>query len=139
MDLEKALIRAIRKLMPDLSHYMRLQRKAKVTRVRTKGTQKLVDLEILRNDGSKDPSAPPLKEVELDTLGICPQRGATVTVSFDRGDPGAPVVTGIRDYGKANVQAVLIDAGSGNFLELDDDGHYTASGESWTFGGAMEA
>ena len=137
MDIERLLVNAIRKLMPDLDHYMRMQRKAKVTRVRKDGSQRLVDLEILRNDGSKDPDSPALKKVELDTLGICPQKGAIVTVSYDRGDPGAPVVTGIRDYGRANVQAVLIDIGHGVFLEINDEGHYVASGASWTFDGEM--
>ena len=137
MDIEKLLINAIRKLMPDLDHYMRLPRKAKVTRVRKDGSKRTVDLEILRNDGSRDPDSPALEDVELDTLGVCPKRGAIVTVSFDRGDPGAPVVTGIRDLGKANIQALYFNAGEGRSFGLDDEGKYRVNGEDWEFGGGM--
>lgn len=137
MDVKKAVIIAIQKLMPDLEHYMRFPRKAKVTRVRKKGSKRLVDLKVLRNDGSVDPDSPPLEEVEMDTLGICPDVGATVTVSFFRGDPGAPVVTGILDLGRPNLRAMLFDAGSGKFFELDDTGKWVVSGATWTFGGAM--
>ena len=137
MDIRKALIKMIEGHMPNLEAYMRMPRKAKVIKVRKEGSQRMVDVKILLNDGSEDKSHPVLKEVELDTLGICPAKGATVTVSFDRGDPGSPVVTGIRDYGRANVQALLFDIGHGVFLELDDEGNYTASGKTWTFDGEM--
>jgi len=124
----KRLIEALR---PDLDHYRKLPRQARVTGVGTEAGAKVVDLTILLNDGSVDGTEPALRRVPLDTCGLVPRVGAVVTVSYDRGDPGAPVVTGIRDLGRANLQEFSFEIGEDRLFALDPEGKALAHITEW--------
>lgn len=120
----KALIERIR---PNLDHYRKLPRKARVTRVNRSGDLRTVDLVILHNNGRPDKAEPPLSRVPL--LGIAvPKAGAVVAVDYFRGDPAAPVVAGVLDQGAVNLDEVLAKATAG-LLHLDQTGELEIYGD----------
>ena len=107
-DIKRIVTEIIRELRPDLDHYRKSPRLAKVKGVRSAGGQKVVDLDILLNDGlSVDETEERLSNVPLFTGGLVPRAGTKVVVNFMRGDPGRPVVVGIGDIGSENLHEVM--------------------------------
>jgi len=107
-DIKQIVTEVIRELRPDLDHYRKSPRFAKVKGVRSADGQKVVDLDILLNDClTVDETEERLSNVPLFTGGIVPRTGTKVVVNFMRGDPGRPVVVGIGDIGSDNLSEFM--------------------------------
>ena len=76
---KRDLVGLIRKLvelaMPDLRHYYRLPRKARVVAVYASDGEYFCDVQPLRNDESPDPKEPVVPRVALPVLWGGPDRG----------------------------------------------------------------
>lgn len=123
----KRLVEAIR---PDLDHYRKTPRKALVRRVNRVGDLRTLDVEILLNNGRADTAEPPLSRVPL-TGGLVPKVGSTVILEYFRGDPAAPVVTGVVNQGRDNLSEVLMLADGGRRFRIDPDGTAWAEVSLW--------
>ena len=118
----------IEKVMPDLDHYRKTPRKARVYAVRKDHSRFLVDLKILRNDDVTDDKEPMYERVELATGGFVPKKGARVIVNFIRGNH--PVVTAIMDTGAINLQEFMLLLPHHEF-SIDKEGKVVLTFDSW--------
>ena len=118
----------IEKLMPDLDHYRKTPRKARVTAVRQDHGRYLVDLKILKNDDVPDEDEPAYRKVELATGGFVPKKGSRVMVVFAKGNH--PVVTAIMDTGTINLQEFMLLLSDHEF-SIDEEGVATFKFKTW--------
>lgn len=107
---------AVEFCMPDLRHYYRMTRKAKVVAVYpSAGGKYYADVQPLRNDESEDPKEPIVPKVEIPVLWGGPKRGVVCPpavgthcdLSFYDGDPNYPHISNFRWYGQDAPEAAL--------------------------------
>ena len=99
------LCEAIRIGMPDLRHYYRMPKKAKVVGVyASEGGKYYADVQPLRNDESVDPNEPVVQKVEIPILWGGPNRGVVCPpvvgvhcdLGYYDGDPNYPHINNFR-------------------------------------------
>ena len=103
-DIVGAIRRLVELAMPDLRHYYRMTRKARVAAVYASDGEYFCDVQPLRNDESADPKEPLVPRVALPVLWggpdrgvVCPPvTGALCDLSYYDGDPNYPFISNIR-------------------------------------------
>lgn len=103
------LRRTLEIAMPDMRHYYRVVKKAKVVAVYPAGGQYFADVQPLRNDGTVDENEPVAPKVEIPVMWAGPQRGVVCPpqegtlcdLSYYDGDPLYPTITNFRHAGDA--------------------------------------
>lgn len=106
-DILDVLRKALELAMPDLRHYYRMTRKARVVAVYPSDGSYYADVQPLRNDESPDPKEPIVPKVELPVMWGGPDRGVVCPpvvgvlcdLSYYDGDPNYPRISNIRWQG----------------------------------------
>lgn len=106
-DILDLLRKALELAMPDLRHYYRMTRKARVVAVYPSDGSYYADIQPLRNDESPDPKEPIVPKVELPVMWGGPDRGVVCPpvvgvlcdLSYYDGDPNYPRISNIRWQG----------------------------------------
>jgi phage baseplate assembly protein gpV len=116
---QKSLLDMIRKAveicMPDLRHYYRVTKKAKVVASYASDGNYYCDVQPLRNDETADPKEPVVPKVEIPILWAGPKRGVVCPpvvgtycdLSYYDGDPNYPRVSNFRWQGMDAPEAAL--------------------------------
>lgn len=103
-DIIGTMRRIIELAMPDLRHYYRMTKKAKVVGVYASDGQYFADVQPLRNDETVDENEPVVPRVALPVLWggpdrgiVCPPtKGTLCDLSYYDGDPNYPYISNIR-------------------------------------------
>ena len=130
------LCEAIRIAMPDLRHYYRMTKKAKVVGVyASEGGKYYADVQPLRNDETVDPDEPVVQKVEIPILWAGPNRGVVCPpaegtfcdLSYYDGDPNYPHITNFRwhnmDAPAAELTEFVIQLEPGVEIRIDKKKH----------------
>lgn len=130
------LRQAIEIAMPDLRHYLRPVRKAKIVGVYpSKGGNYYADVQPLRNDESVDPSEPVIPKVEIPVMWAGPNRGVVCPpvegtfcdLSYYDGDPNYPRISNFRWHGmdapEAELNEFVIQLEPGVEIRVDKKKH----------------
>ncbi len=153
-DIVGAIRRLVELAMPDLRHYYRMTKKAKVVAVYESSGEYFCDVQPLRNDESADPKEPVVPRVALPVLWggpdrgvVCPPvTGALCDLSYYDGDPNYPFISNIRWGGgnnapKAELNEFVIQLENGVEIRIDKKRHIvtltpedvrTEAGKGWT-------
>lgn len=153
-DIVGAIRRLVELAMPDLRHYYRMTKKAKVVAVYESSGEYFCDVQPLRNDESADPKEPVVPRVALPVLWggpdrgvVCPPvTGALCDLSYYDGDPNYPFISNIRWGGgmsapKAALNEFVIHLENGVEIRIDKEKRVvtltpqdvrTEAGKSWT-------
>lgn len=100
-----ALIRRVIEIcMPNLRHYYRVTRKARIVAAYASDGKYYADVQPLRNDDTVDPGEPVIPKVELPVIWggekrgiVCPPaKGSYCDLSYYDGDPNYPRISNIR-------------------------------------------
>lgn len=155
---KRDIVGIIRKLvelaMPDLRHYYRMTKKARVVAVYESSGEYFCDVQPLRNDESADPKEPVVPRVALPVLWggpdrgvVCPPvTGALCDLSYYDGDPNYPFISNIRWGGgmsapKAALNEFVIQLENGVEIRIDKEKRVVTltpqdvraeAGKSWT-------
>lgn len=151
-------VELIRKLveigMPDLRHYYRMTKKAKVVGVyASEGGKYYADVQPLRNDESVDESEPVVPKVEIPVMWGGPNRGVVCPpvegvhcdLSYYDGDPNFPRISNFRWHGMdapaAELNEFVIQLEPGVEIRIDKEKQVvtltpenvkTEAGKNWT-------
>ncbi|WP_035066342.1 hypothetical protein [Nitratidesulfovibrio termitidis] len=106
-NLLQLIRRAVELCMPDLRHYYRVTRKARVVAAYASDGAYYADVQPLRNDETDDQAEPVVPRVELPVLWGGPDRGVVCPpvvgtlcdLSYYDGDPNYPRISNIRWQG----------------------------------------
>ena len=141
----KTLKRAIELAMPDLRHYYRMTRKAKIVAAYASDGKYFADVQPLRNDETPDPREPVIPQVEIPVYWGGPKRGIVCPpavgtlcdLSYYDGDPNYPRISNFRWQGNAapecGLEELVIQQQPGVMLKIDKDGSFlTISPKDWT-------
>jgi phage baseplate assembly protein gpV len=136
---QKSLLDMIRKAveicMPDMRHYYRMTKKAKVTATYASDGKYYCDVQPLRNDESVDPKEPIVPKVEIPILWAGPKRGVVCPpvegtycdLSYYDGDPNYPRVSNFRwhnmDAPEAELNEFVIQLEPGVEVRIDKQKH----------------
>ncbi len=130
--LKELLKLAIEKIAPDLRKTMALPRRAKVMEVKPAGGTYVCSVQAVLNDGSPDPDAPLIPNVEIPTVWAGPNRGVVCppTVGeycdlvFYDGDLNYPHITNFRpsEAPEAELDSLMIQHSPGIRLGFKPDG-----------------
>ena len=153
-DIVGAIRRLVELAMPDLRHYYRMTKKAKVVAVYESSGEYFCDVQPLRNDESADPKEPLVPRVTLPVLWggpdrgvVCPPvTGALCDLSYYDGDPNYPFISNIRWGGgmsapKAALNEFVIQLENGVEIRIDQEKRVvtltpqdvrTEAGKNWT-------
>lgn len=153
-DIVGAIRRLVELAMPDLRHYYRMTKKAKVVAVYESSGEYFCDVQPLRNDESADPKEPVVPRVALPVLWggpdrgvVCPPvTGALCDLSYYDGDPNYPFISNIRWGGgmsapKAALNEFVIHLENGVEIRIDKEKRVvtltpqdvrTEAGKGWT-------
>lgn len=153
-DIVGTIRRLVELAMPDLRHYYRMTRKARVAAVYASDGEYFCDVQPLRNDESADPKEPLVPCVALPVLWggpdrgvVCPPvAGALCDLSYYDGDPNYPFISNIRWGGgmnapKAALNEFVIQLENGVELRIDKEKRVvtltpqdvrTEAGKNWT-------
>lgn len=154
-DIVGAIRRLVELAMPDLRHYYRMTRKARVAAVYASDGEYFCDVQPLRNDESADPKEPLVPRVALPVLwgrpgsgrgSARPVTGALCDLSYYDGDPNYPFISNIRWGGgmsapKAALNEFVIQLENGVELRIDQEKRVvtltpqdvrTEAGKNWT-------
>lgn len=148
------LRQAVETAMPDLRHYLRPVRKAKVVGVyAAEGGKYYADVQPLRNDESVDPSEPVIPKVEIPVIWAGPKRGVVCPpaegtfcdLSYYDGDPNYPRISNFRwhnmDAPEAELNEFVIQLEPGVEIRIDrrkqvvtltPENVNTEAGKNWT-------
>ena len=108
--------RAVELCMPDMRHYYRVTRKAKVVATyAAEGGRYYADVQPLRNDETVDDAEPVVPKVEIPVLWaghnrgvVCPPAvGVHCDLSYYDGDPNYPHISNFRWHGMGAPEAAL--------------------------------
>jgi hypothetical protein len=108
--------KAVELCMPDMRHYYRVTRKAKVVAsYPASGGRYYADVKPLRNDETEDESEPVVPKVEIPVLWAGPNRGVVCPpvegthcdLSYYDGDPNYPRISNFRWHGQGAPEAAL--------------------------------
>ncbi len=153
-DIVGAIRRLVELSMPDLRHYYRITRKARVVAVYASDGRYFVDVQPLRNDESADPKEPVVPRVALPVLWggrdrgvVCPPvAGVLCDLSYYDGDPNYPFISNIRWGGgmnapRAELNEFVIQLENGVEIRIDKEKQVvtltpqnvrTEAGKGWT-------
>ena len=103
-DLKALMKRVVELIMPDLRHYYRVVRKAKVVKTYASDGKYWADVQPLRNDESVDKSEPVIPQVEIPVIWagnrrgvVCPpEKGTRCDLEYYDGDPDYPRISNFR-------------------------------------------
>jgi len=133
VDLKSLMQRIVEIVMPNLRHYYRLPKKARIVKSYVANGKYYADVQILRNDESDDPDEPMIPEVELpvywggrDRGIVCPpEKGTQCIVGFFDGDPNYPYITDIRWKGnkspEVEIGGLVIQRDIGCKIHIDSE------------------
>ena len=149
-----ALKRAVELCMPNLRHYYRMPKKARIVAAYAADGSYYADVQPLRNDGTEDANEPLVPKVELPVLWggnnrgvICPPEvGSLCDVSYYDGDPNYPLISNIRWGGgnatpRAELKEFVIQLENGVEIRIDKEKQIvtltpqnvkTSAGKGWT-------
>ena len=126
--------KAIELAMPDLRHYYRMTKKARVVASYASDGQYYVDVQPLRNDETPDAKEPIVPHVALPVLWggpdrgvVCPpEAGALCDLSYYDGDPNYPYISNVRWDSSmaapiAELKEFVIQFENGVELRIDKD------------------
>lgn len=152
-ELLDLLRQAMEIAMPDLRHYLRLPKKAKVVAVYASDGNYYCDVQPLRNDETVDDKEPVISKVEIPVLWGGPDRGVVCPpvvgvhcdLTYYDGDPNYPRVSNFRWYGmrapKADLNEFIIQLEPGVSIHIDKkkqivtltpENVNTEAGKNWT-------
>lgn len=139
------LKRAIELAMPDLRHYYRMTRKAKIVAAYASDGKYFADVQPLRNDETPDPREPVIPQVEIPVYWggakrgiVCPPAvGTLCDLSYYDGDPNYPRISNFRWQGNAapecGLEELVIQQQPGVMLKIEKDGSFLTIGpKDWT-------
>lgn len=149
------MIRKIVELaMPNLRHYYRITRKARIVAVYACNGEYFADVQPLRNDESPDPKEPVVPRVALPVLWGGPDRGVVCPpvsgvlcdLAYYDGDPNYPYISNIRWGGGMNaphaeLNEFVIQLENGVEIRIDQEKRVvtltpqevrTEAGKNWT-------
>lgn len=149
------MIRKIVELaMPNLRHYYRITRKARIVAVYACNGEYFADVQPLRNDESPDPKEPVVPRVALPVLWGGPDRGVVCPpvsgvlcdLAYYDGDPNYPYISNIRWGGGMNaphaeLNEFVIQLENGVEIRIDKEKRIvtltpqnvaTEAGKGWT-------
>lgn len=131
-DIIGTMRRIIELAMPDLRHYYRMTKKAKVVGVYASDGQYFADVQPLRNDETVDENEPVVPRVALPVLWggpdrgiVCPPtKGTLCDLSYYDGDPNYPYISNIRwgmgqNAPKADITEFVIQLENGCEIRID--------------------
>ena len=146
--------RLVELAMPNLRHYYRMTKKAKIVAVYPSNGEYFADVQPLRNDESEDPSEPVVPHVTIPTLWGGPDRGVVCPpvvgvlcdLAYYDGDPNYPYISNMRYGGgmrapKAELNEFVIQLEPGVEIRVDKDKRIvtltpkkvaTEAGKDWT-------
>ncbi len=141
----KTLKRAVELVMPDLRHYYRVTKKAKIVASYASDGQYFADVQPLRNDETDDPKEPVIPHVEIPVIWGGPQRGIVCPpevgtlcdLSYYDGDPNYPHISNFRWQGnqapECGLQELIIQKSPEVFIKIDkDDNIIVITPKDWT-------
>ena len=139
------LKRAIELCMPDLRHYYRMTRKAKIVAAYASDGKYYADVQPLRNDETPDEKEPVIPQVEIPVYWGGPQRGiicppapgTLCDLSYYDGDPNYPRISNFRWQGNAapecGLDELVIQQTPGTSIKIEKDGSFLTIGpKDWT-------
>ena len=155
---KRDVVGMIRKLvelaMPNLRHYYRITRKARIVAVYACNGEYFADVQPLRNDESPDPKEPVVPRVALPVLWGGPDRGVVCPpvsgvlcdLAYYDGDPNYPYISNIRWGGGMNaphaeLNEFVIQLENGVEIRIDKEKRIvtltpqnvaTEAGKGWT-------
>jgi len=137
--------KAVELAMPDLRHYYRVTRKARVVNAYASDGKYFADVQPLRNDETDDPKEPLIPRVEIPIMWGGPQRGIVCPpavgtlcdLSYYDGDPNYPRISNFRWQGnvapECGLGELIIQQTPGVSLKIEKDGSFlTVSPKDWT-------
>lgn len=137
--------KAVELSMPDLRHYYRVTKKARVVNTYASDGSYFADVQPLRNDETNDPNEPLIPRVEIPIMWggakrgiVCPPAPGTLCdLSYYDGDPNYPRISNFR--WKSNVapecglNELIIQQTPGVSIKIEKDGSFlTVSPNNWT-------
>ena len=141
----QVLKRALELAMPDLRHYYRMTRKAKVVASYASNGRYYADVQPLRNDESVDSAEPVIPQVEIPIIWggakrgiVCPPAvGTFCDLSYYDGDPNYPRISNFRWQSQVapecGLDELVIQQQPGVSLKIEKDGSFlTISPQDWT-------
>ena len=153
-DVVGMIRRLVELAMPNLRHYYRMTKKAKVVAVYPSNGEYFCDVQPLRNDETPDPLEPVVPRVALPVLWGGPDRGVVCPpvvgvlcdLSYYDGDPNYPFISNIRWGGgknapKAELNEFVIQLEPGVEIRVDKEKQVvtltpqnvqTKAGKNWT-------
>jgi hypothetical protein len=154
---QKNLLDMIRKAveicMPDMRHFYRMTKKAKVVATYASDGKYYADVQPLRNDETVDDNEPVVPKVEIPVMWAGPKRGVVCPpadgtycdLSYYDGDPNYPRISNFRWHGMDAPEAALnefvIQLEPGVEIRIDKQKHLvtltpenvrTEAGKNWT-------
>jgi phage baseplate assembly protein gpV len=127
--------KAVEICMPDLRHYYRMTKKAKVVASYASNGKYYCDVQPLRNDESVDSKEPVVPKVEIPIMWAGPKRGVVCPpvvgtycdLSYYDGDPNYPRVSNFRwhdmDAPEAELNEFVIQLEPGVEIRIDKQKH----------------
>ena len=154
---QKSLLDMIRKAveigMPDMRHYYRMTKKAKVVAAYASDGKYYADVQPLRNDETVDAAEPVVPKAEIPIMWAGPRRGVVCSpavgtfcdLSYYDGDPNYPRISNFRwhdmDAPEAALNEFVIQLEPGVEIRIDKQKHIvtltpedvrTEAGKDWT-------
>lgn len=133
-DIVGTIRRLVELARPNLRHYYRMTKKAKVVAVYASDGEYFCDVQPLRNDESPDPKEPVVPRVALPVLWGGPDRGVVCPpvagvlcdLSYYDGDPNYPFISNIRWGGgmnppRAELNEFVIQLENGVEIRIDKE------------------
>ncbi|CAN2042505.1 Baseplate assembly protein [Candidatus Magnetomoraceae bacterium gMMP-15] len=130
-DLKKLLQKVVELVMPNLRHYYRVVRKAKVIKTYASNGSYWADVQPLRNDESIDENEPVITQAEIPVLWggknrgiVCPPEvGTYCDLEYYDGDPNYPRISNFRWHGNkapdVEIGGLIIQKEAGTSIKID--------------------
>ncbi len=153
LNLITLLKQVIELAMPDMRHYYRMTRKARVVNAYASDGQYYADVQPLRNDETDDANEPLIPRVEIPVLWGGPKRGVVCPpapgtlcdLSYYDGDPNYPRISNFRWQGNQAPEcglneliiqkepgvSIKIDA-AGKIISITPESVENEAGQNWT-------
>ncbi|MBF0454944.1 MAG: baseplate assembly protein [Magnetococcales bacterium] len=146
--------RVVELAMPNLRHYYRVVRKAKVVKTYASDGHYWADVQPLRNDDSVDEAEPIIPNVEIPVIWAGPKRGVICPpeigtfcdLSYYDGDPNYPRISNFRwhdmEAPEVEIGGLIIQRQPGTHIKIDSDNNVitlTPANQSEEIGGTWTA
>jgi hypothetical protein len=149
-DFTALIKRVVELVKPDLRHYYRVVRKARVTATYASDGKYWADVQPLRNDESVDPDEPVIPKVEIPIYWggpkrglVCPpEAGTYCDLEYYDGDPNYPRISNFRWHEHAapdvEIGGLIIQREPGTHIKIDAENniiHVTPTDRKSDIGG----